>query len=171
MGPSSTCSMCAGGDGWGCCFPPERPPGSWFLGRIADGGYMAVSCCFFGGHDRRFSTSLHNQSLETRARTHQTAQPVSSTGFSCCLASTAYGVIGTSLISQSVALKPTCVLSSCLQDMRMFHQDRSRLNRENVVLTREINDLRRKAKALALQQNGVERVRCVGRGIVSCRVV
>lgn len=43
----------------------------------------------------------------------------------------------------------------------MFHQDRSRLNRENVVLTREINDLRRKAKALALQQNGVERVRCV----------
>lgn len=53
----------------------------------------------------------------------------------------------------------------------MFHQDRSRLNRENVVLTREINDLRRKAKALALQQNGVERVRCVGRGIVSCRVV
>ncbi|CAM9245094.1 unnamed protein product [Scytosiphon promiscuus] len=43
------------------------------------------------------------------------------------------------------------------KDMRMFHQDRSRLNRENVVLTREINDLRRKAKALSLQQNGVER--------------
>ncbi len=42
--------------------------------------------------------------------------------------------------------------------MRMFHQDRSRLNRENVVLTKEINDLRRKAKALSLQQNGVERV-------------
>ena len=41
----------------------------------------------------------------------------------------------------------------------MFHQDRSRLNRENVVLTKEINDLRRKAKALSLQQNGVERVR------------
>lgn len=40
----------------------------------------------------------------------------------------------------------------------MFHQDRSRLNRENVVLTREINDLRRKAKALSLQQNGVEKV-------------
>lgn len=42
--------------------------------------------------------------------------------------------------------------------MRMFHQDRSRLNRENVVLTREINDLRRKAKALSLQQTGVEQV-------------
>lgn len=41
----------------------------------------------------------------------------------------------------------------------MFHQDRSRLNRENVVLTREINDLRRKAKAVSLQQNRVERVR------------
>lgn len=41
----------------------------------------------------------------------------------------------------------------------MFHQDRSRLNRENVMLTREINDLRRTAKALSLQQSGVERVR------------
>lgn len=41
----------------------------------------------------------------------------------------------------------------------MFHQDRSRLNRENVVLTREINELRRKAKALALQQDAVEKVR------------
>ena len=40
----------------------------------------------------------------------------------------------------------------------MFHHDRSRLHRENVVLTREINDLRRKAKALSLQQKGVERV-------------
>lgn len=60
---------------------------------------------------------------------------------------------------------------ACLQDMRMFHQDRSRLNRENVVLTREINDLRRKAKALALQQNGVERVRCIAvDDMVWCRV-
>ncbi|CAM9162267.1 unnamed protein product [Pylaiella littoralis] len=48
--------------------------------------------------------------------------------------------------------------SSIDKDMRMFHQDRSRLNRENVVLTREINDLRRKAKALSLQRNGVEKV-------------
>ena len=39
----------------------------------------------------------------------------------------------------------------------MFHHDRSRLHRENVVLTREINDLRRKAKAFSLQQKGVER--------------
>ena len=45
-----------------------------------------------------------------------------------------------------------------LQDLRMFHHDRSRLHRENVVLTREINDLRRKAKACSLQQKGVERV-------------
>ncbi|CAB1110483.1 unnamed protein product [Ectocarpus sp. CCAP 1310/34] len=48
--------------------------------------------------------------------------------------------------------------SSIDKDMRMFHQDRSRLNRENVMLTREINDLRRTAKALSLQQSGVERV-------------
>ncbi|CAM9100917.1 unnamed protein product [Ectocarpus sp. 6 AP-2014] len=47
--------------------------------------------------------------------------------------------------------------SSIDKDMRMFHQDRSRLNRENVMLTREINDLRRTAKALSLQQSGVER--------------
>lgn len=50
-------------------------------------------------------------------------------------------------------------LAQYVQDMRMFHQDRSRLNRENVVLTREINELRRKAKALALQQDAVEKVR------------
>lgn len=61
-------------------------------------------------------------------------------------------------------------VSIALQDMRMFHQDRSRLNRENVVLTKEINDLRRKAKALSLQQNGVERVRDLSRVLLLCRI-
>lgn len=47
----------------------------------------------------------------------------------------------------------------------MFHQDRSRLNRENVVLTKEINELRRKAKALALQQSTVDKVSVLYRNI------
>ena len=40
----------------------------------------------------------------------------------------------------------------------MFQRERSRLNRENVVLTTDINDLRFKAKALSLQRIGIERV-------------
>ncbi|CAM9286271.1 unnamed protein product, partial [Choristocarpus tenellus] len=50
-----------------------------------------------------------------------------------------------------------CSLLRLSPDVHMFHQDRSRLNRENVVLTREINELRRKAKSLALRQQAVEK--------------
>jgi hypothetical protein len=46
---------------------------------------------------------------------------------------------------------------SIAKDMRIYASDRSRLHRENVILTKEINDLRREAKILALQQMTVDR--------------
>lgn len=60
--------------------------------------------------------------------------------------------------SDDARTRPRAALVWGEQDLRKFEQDRTRLQRENVILTKEINDLRRKAKALALQQNAVDQV-------------